>query len=102
MKNIIITGAANGVGKAVANILKDNNLILIDEDLESLKNVSEELNANFYSCNLADEKEIVRQTKEDNFYQILTIYETINQLQKTLRHEKVYNTDENSLLKNDK
>ena len=30
MKNIIITGAANGVGKAVATILKDNQLILID------------------------------------------------------------------------
>lgn len=49
-----------------------------------------------------EEKEIVRQTKEDNFYQILTIYETINQLQKALRHEKVENTDEDSLLENDK
>ncbi len=49
-----------------------------------------------------EEKEIVRQTKEDNFYQILTIYETINQLQRTLRHEKVDNTDEDSLLENDK
>ena len=36
MKNIIITGAANGVGKAVANILKENNLILIDEDYKNL------------------------------------------------------------------
>ena len=35
MKNIIITGAANGVGKAVANILKENNLILIDEDYKN-------------------------------------------------------------------
>lgn len=36
MKNIIITGAANGVGKAVANILKENNLILIDEDYKNV------------------------------------------------------------------
>ena len=40
MKNIIITGAANGVGKAVANVLKDNNLILIDEDEKNLKELS--------------------------------------------------------------
>lgn len=36
MKKIIITGAANGVGKAVANILKENDLILIDEDKDNL------------------------------------------------------------------
>ena len=35
-KVIIITGAANGVGKAVATILKDKNLILIDEDKDNL------------------------------------------------------------------
>ena len=32
MKNVIITGSANGVGRAVAQTLKDNNLILIDVD----------------------------------------------------------------------
>lgn len=30
MKNVIITGAANGVDKAVAQILKSENLILLD------------------------------------------------------------------------
>ena len=49
-----------------------------------------------------EERENVRQTLDDNFYQILTIYETINTLQTTLRNEKVDNTDEESLLKNDK
>lgn len=58
MKNIIITGSANGVGKAVANILKDNNLILLDEDTKNLESVAIELNAKFYICNLADEREI--------------------------------------------
>ena len=58
MKNIIITGAANGVGKAVANTLKDNNLILIDEDEVNLKSLSESLNAKFYVCDLSDDSQI--------------------------------------------
>ena len=33
MKTIIITGAANGVGKAIAEKLKNNKLLLIDEDV---------------------------------------------------------------------
>ena len=41
MKNVIITGAANGVGKAIANILKEE-LILIDIDENNLKQVAEE------------------------------------------------------------
>ena len=44
MKNIIITGAANGVGRTIAETLKDNNLILIDSDKENLENISKELN----------------------------------------------------------
>ncbi len=58
MKNIIITGSANGVGKAIANILKDNNMILIDEDTKNLESVATELGAKSYVCNLADAKEI--------------------------------------------
>ena len=58
MKNIIITGAANGVGKAVATTLKDNNLILIDEDEVNLKSLSESLNAKFYVCDLSDDSQI--------------------------------------------
>ena len=64
MKNVIITGAANGVGKAVANILKDNNLILIDKDEVNLKSVSELLNAKFYVCDLSDDDQI-REMVED-------------------------------------
>ena len=30
MKNIVITGAGDGVGKAVAKLLKQENLILVD------------------------------------------------------------------------
>ena len=32
MKNVIITGAANGVGRAISKILSDEKLILIDID----------------------------------------------------------------------
>ena len=58
MKNIIITGSANGVGKAVANILKNNNLILIDEDEKNLNTLAELLNAKYYVCDLSDDKQI--------------------------------------------
>lgn len=57
-KVIIITGAANGVGKAVATILKDNNLILIDEDKDNLVALSNSLNANYYVCDLSDDTKI--------------------------------------------
>ena len=57
MKNIIITGAANGVGAAVANILKDNNLILIDED-KNLVSLATSLNSNYYICDLSKDDQI--------------------------------------------
>ena len=45
MKTIVITGAAHGLGKALANHLKGENLILIDRDLEALSDLSEKLDA---------------------------------------------------------
>ena len=54
MKNVIITGSANGVGKAIANTLKDNNLILIDIDQDNLSKLANELNAEYYVCDLAN------------------------------------------------
>lgn len=64
MKNVIITGAANGVGKAVAKILKDEKLILIDIDEENLKYLANELNAISYVCDVADEKRIEEVIKD--------------------------------------
>ena len=58
MKNIIITGGANGVGKAIANILKDNKLILVDIDKDNLIKASQELNGDYYVCDLADDNQI--------------------------------------------
>lgn len=54
MKNVIITGAANGVGAAIVNILKGNNLILIDIDENNLQKTSSKVNADYYVCDLTD------------------------------------------------
>lgn len=54
MKNVIITGAANGVGKAVANLLKDENLILIDIDEKNLPETAKEINSEYYLCDLTN------------------------------------------------
>lgn len=54
MKNVIITGAANGVGKAVASLLKDENLILIDIDEKNLPETAKETNSEYYLCDLTN------------------------------------------------
>ena len=59
MKNVIITGAANGVGKAVAELLKNEKLILLDIDENNLKSVSENLNADYYVCDVSDDKQVL-------------------------------------------
>lgn len=59
MKNVIITGGANGVGKAIANVLKEQNLILIDIDENNLKKVAEETKSKYYVCDIADDKQII-------------------------------------------
>ena len=58
MKTVIITGAANGVGRAVSNILKENSLILIDEDEKNLIELASALNAKYYVCDLSSDSEI--------------------------------------------
>lgn len=64
MKNVVITGAANGVGKVVAELLKNEKLILIDIDEENLKNISNELNAIYYVCDVTDEKRVEEVIKD--------------------------------------
>lgn len=60
MKNVIITGAANGVGKSLAEILKGENLILVDNDKESLIKIANELNKEYFVCDLSNDEEIER------------------------------------------
>jgi len=64
MSNVIITGAANGVGKAVAELLKNEKLILIDIDEENLKYLANELNAIYYICDVTDEKRVEEVIKD--------------------------------------
>ena len=58
MKNIIITGAGDGVGKAVATMLKNENLILIDIDKKNVENVAKALGQKSYVCDVTDTKQI--------------------------------------------
>ncbi|MBQ6992685.1 MAG: SDR family NAD(P)-dependent oxidoreductase [Clostridia bacterium] len=58
MKKIIITGASDGLGKAIAQELRDEELILISRDENKLKILSEELNCKYYVCDLTDYNQI--------------------------------------------
>ena len=58
MKKIIITGASDGLGKAIARELKENELILISKDENKLKELSSELNCKYYVCDLKDYNKI--------------------------------------------
>lgn len=58
MKNIIITGAANGVGKAVAELFKNENLILVDKDESNLEKVAKSLNVQYYVCDVSNVQDV--------------------------------------------
>ena len=58
MRTVIITGAANGVGKAIAKLLKEEKLILIDRDEENLVKLASELNQECYVCDVGNEAEV--------------------------------------------
>lgn len=58
MKNVIITGAANGVGASIARILKEENLILVDIDKVNLEKIANELNSKYFVCDLSNVDEI--------------------------------------------
>ncbi len=66
MRNVIITGAANGVGKAVARLLKEENLILIDNDENELIEIAKEINKEYYVCDLSNDKEIEKLISQVN------------------------------------
>lgn len=58
MKNILITGAGDGVGKALGEMLKDENLILVDRDKKNLEKVAKSLNAKSFVCDITDIKQL--------------------------------------------
>lgn len=59
IKNVIITGAANGVGKAVAEELKNEKLILLDIDEINLKKLATNINCEYFVCDVSDDKQIL-------------------------------------------
>ena len=73
MKNVIITGAANGVGKAIVQLLKNENLILIDIDESNLKELAVNTNSKYYICDVSDEAQILNVIND-----ISKNYETID------------------------
>lgn len=62
MRNIIITGGANGVGRAVANRLKKENLILVDIDKQNLERTAKQLSCNYFCCDLTEVDEVKKLT----------------------------------------
>ncbi len=73
MKNVIITGAANGVGNAIAQLLKNQNLILLDIDEKNLKELSSKINSKYYLCDVSDDEQILNVIND-----ISQKYETID------------------------
>ena len=71
MKNIIITGASNGIGKAIAKELrKKYKVINIDIVKKELKNVD------FYQCDLSSRKELLKtitkiKSKYDSIFSLI-------------------------------
>lgn len=73
MKNVIITGAANGVGRAIAQLLKNENLILLDIDEKNLKELSLNTKSKYYLCDVSDDEQIINVIND-----ISQNYETID------------------------
>ena len=59
MKTVIITGSANGVGRAIAEKLKNEKLILLDIDENNLKQIASDLNCDYYLCDVSDDKQVL-------------------------------------------
>ena len=73
MKAIVITGAANGVGKAIAILLKDEKLILLDNDDKNLAITAKETNADYYICDVTNANQI-----KESINSIKSKYETVD------------------------
>ncbi len=58
-KTIVITGGSDGLGKAIAKRLNnDNNVIIISKDKESLIKTVEEINCEYYVCDVTDYEQV--------------------------------------------
>lgn len=58
-RTIVITGGSDGLGKAIAKRLNvENNVIIISKDEESLVKTSEEINCEYYFCDVTNYKQV--------------------------------------------
>ena len=58
-KTIVITGGSDGLGKAIAiRLNSDNDVIIISKDEESLIKTAEEINCEYYVCDVTDYKQV--------------------------------------------
>ena len=68
-KNVVITGGASGIGKALAKAFKSagaNYVLIADQNEENGKAVSKELDVKFIKTNVAKESEIIELIKTSN------------------------------------
>jgi len=74
MKNIIITGASEGLGAEIAKVLsKENNVIIVSRNIEKMKLLKQEFGCDYFKCDITNEK-----TVESIFNKIIDKYKTID------------------------
>ena len=57
-KVIVITGGSDGLGKAIAKKLSDNEIIILAHNEEKLVNAAKELNCDYMICDVADYNQV--------------------------------------------
>ncbi|MBP5466358.1 MAG: SDR family NAD(P)-dependent oxidoreductase [Clostridia bacterium] len=75
MKNIVITGASDGIGKAAARQLKNlgHNVIIVGRSEEKTKKVAQELSAPFHIADYAKLSDVVRLAEELKSYDCIDV-----------------------------
>ena len=64
MRNIIITGGDDGLGKTIAKLLSDNNIITISKTEENAMRISKEIpSAECYACDITKPSEVDKTIK---------------------------------------